>query len=70
MLQLGGVMHFGAEPLDAEAGHQVGRQELDDDLALEEIFAGHEDARHASARNLPDHVIAGPESRLQVVAQF
>jgi len=57
VLKLCGELDLSAEPLDAQAGGEVLRQDLDDDGPVERCLRGHEDASHpAAAKLLPDTV--------------
>jgi hypothetical protein len=50
VLELRGEKHFAAEPLDRDAGQQVGRKHLHDDQAVQRMFTGDVGARHAAPR--------------------
>src|SRR5262249_28831148 len=52
VLELGRQQDLAIEALDVHANEQVGRQNLDDDFALERSLFGEEHARHAPATDL------------------
>src|SRR5256885_6738920 len=49
VLQSGRQLNLAAKALHVEAGAELGRQNLDDDIATERDFADDGDARHAAA---------------------
>ena len=54
------------EPLGADAGGELGRQDLDDDLASEPRLVGDEDARHPAAAELALERVGSTQRRLEL----
>ena len=57
------------EPVDVDAGEEIGRQQLHHDLPSERRLFGEEDAGHAAAAELTLERVRAAESRLEVVAE-
>ena len=57
------------EPLGADAGGELGRQHLHDDLAAERGLVGDEDARHPAAAELALDGVGATERVLELVAK-
>ena len=68
--QPGRQLHLAAEPLAVDAGGQVGRQDLDDDLAAERVLARHEDATHPATGELPLDGVGVAQGVLEIVNQL
>ena len=68
MLQRGRQHDLALEAVDGNAGCQIVRQHLDDDLTPKRIVGGHEDDRHATTTKLPLDGVARAESSLQIFA--
>ena len=69
MVQAGGVQDLEPEALEADARHQVRRQDLHRDFPAEGCFLGPEDARHATATDFFVHAVGGAERRLELLLQ-
>ena len=61
VLELGGELDLALEAFDADALHELGRKDFDDDFASEGGLGGDEDARHAAAAELSLEGIAAAE---------
>ena len=65
MLQRSGELNFALKPVGAEPGRQLGRKDLDDDLAVESDLLGDKDPAHPAATQLAFEPIAAGEGRLE-----
>ena len=54
------------EPLGADAGGELRREDFDDDLAAEADFVGDEDARHPAAAELALERVGSAQRRLEL----
>jgi hypothetical protein len=68
-LELGGKLDLAAEPLHTDGRGQVGRQDLDHDLAAERGLFGLIDATHAPTE-LPLEAVGGIQRGLQAIEQL
>ena len=65
VLELCGELDLSAEPLDAQTGGEVRRQDFDDDGPVERCLRGHEDASHPAAAELLADTVRRTERALQ-----
>ncbi len=70
VLQLRGDLDLAAEPVAIDAGGELGRQHLDDDVAAEHAVDGDEDAAHAATGQLVIELIVGPQRTLEVLSEI
>ena len=66
VVELGGDLNFAAEALSIDAGREVGREHLDDDLSAEGAVDRYEHSAHAAAGELGLELVAGAERGLQL----
>ncbi len=69
LLQRGDRPDLALEPLGAEPLREVGREHLHDDLALEPLLLGDEDAAHAAAAELALEAVGVAERLLELRQQ-
>jgi len=65
VLEGGDEFHLTPEALDVDPGGHLGRQHLDDDLALERSLLREEHAAHSPAAELPVDPVGVAEGGLQ-----
>ena len=58
------------EPVDVDAGAELDRHDLDDDVSAERGLGRREHARHPAAAELALDGVRRAEHRLQLVAEF
>src|SRR4051812_36875337 len=68
LLERGCELDLPLEPLGADAGRELGREDLHDDLPAEPELVGEEDARHTTTAELTFDGVGSAEGRLELLA--
>ena len=70
VLQLRGDLDLSAEAVAIDAGGQLRREHLHDDVSAEHAVDGDEDAAHPATGQLVIELIVGPQRILEVLSEF
>src|SRR5688572_14234357 len=70
VLQLRGELDLATEPFAVDAGSKIGRENLDDDFAIERPFRRDKHAAHPAATQLALDLVGGPNGRPERIEQW